>query len=90
MKRLFESAISSRQMEMQAQAEELMRLRDEMTEVLERQIEASESEGGNLVEDYKAVLVDIKALVGEYIRSGDKEYLALLCSSLGIPQTSQS
>lgn len=55
-----------------------------MNEILEKQIEASEHESGQLVEDYKSVLVDIKSLVREYMHSGDREYLNLLCSSLGI------
>ena len=41
MKDLFQLTLSSRTEEMRAQAEELLRLRDEMTDVLERQIEAS-------------------------------------------------
>ena len=39
----------SRGEEMRAQAEELLRLKEEMNEVLERQIEASEGESGQLV-----------------------------------------
>ena len=46
----------------------------------------SESDSGQLVEDYKAVLVDIKSLVREFVNSGDREYLSLLCQSLGIHQ----
>lgn len=71
---------------MRAQAEELIRLKEEMNDILEKQIEASESDSGNLVEDYKAVLIDIKSLVREYVNSGDREYLNLLCQSLAIPQ----
>ena len=43
-----------------------------MNEVLEKQIEVSESDSGQLVEDYKNVLVDIKSLVREFVNSGDK------------------
>ena len=57
---------------MRSQAEELMRLKEEMNEILEKQIEASESDSGQLVEDYKAVLVDIKSLVREFVNSGDR------------------
>lgn len=56
-----------------------------MNEILEKQIEVSESDSGQLVEDYKAVLVDIKSLVREFVVSGDREYLNLLCQSLGVP-----
>ncbi len=56
---------------MRAQAEELLRLRDEMTDVLERQIEASEAGDSKLVDDYKVVLNDIKSLVREYVNSRD-------------------
>jgi hypothetical protein len=55
-----------------------------MTDVLERQIEVSEGDQNQLVEDYKQVLNDIKSLVREFMRSGDEEYLRLLCTSLGI------
>ena len=57
-----------------------------MNDILEKQIEASESDSGQLVEDYKAVLIDIKSLVREYVNSGDRDYLSLLCQSLAIPQ----
>jgi hypothetical protein len=55
-----------------------------MTDILSRQIEASEGDQNSLVEDYKTVLNDVKSLVHEFIRSGDDEYLRLLCNSLGI------
>ena len=71
---------------MRTQAEELMHLKEEMNDILEKQIEASESDSGQLVEDYKAVLIDIKSLVREYVNSGDRDYLSLLCQSLAIPQ----
>ena len=57
---------------MRTQAEELMRLKEEMNDILEKQIEASESDSGQLVQDYKAVLIDIKSLVREFVNSGDR------------------
>jgi hypothetical protein len=69
---------------MRIQAEELLKLRDEMTEILERQIEASEGDQSLIVEDYKVVLNEIKTLVREFLRSGDGEYLRMLCNSLGV------
>jgi hypothetical protein len=71
---------------MRSQAEELLRLKEEMNDILDKQIEASESDSGQLVEDYKAVLGDIKTLVREYVNSGDREYLTMLCQSLAIPE----
>lgn len=81
---LFTASIASRSEEIRAQAEELLRLRDEMTEVLDRQIELGDGECAQLVEDYKAVLGDVKSLVVEFLRTGHRDYLELLCGSLGI------
>ena len=43
-----------------------------MKNILEQQIEASEYDSAQVIEDYKAVLVDIKSLVREYSISGDR------------------
>jgi len=43
-----------------------------MNEVLDRQIEMSDGDCNQLMEDYKIVLGDIKSLVKEYVRSGDQ------------------
>ena len=86
MKELFLLSVRGKEEEMRQQAEELLRLKEEMNDILEKQIEASENDTGSLVEDYKAVLLDIKSLVREYVASGDREYLSLLCSSLGVQQ----
>ena len=84
LRHFFRRTIASREEELRSQADELLKLRDEMNEVLERQIEANPDDQNELLEDYKAVFQDIKTLVREYRRTQDQEYIKLLCTSLGI------
>jgi len=53
MRGLFVLSIASRAEEIRAQAEQLLHLKDEMNEVLDRQIEMSQASSSNQVEQYK-------------------------------------
>lgn len=76
--------MSSRAEEMRVQASELMRLKEEMNEVLDRQIEMSQGSASVQVEQYREVLSDITAIIQEYRRTGNVQHLETLYRTLGL------
>ena len=64
----------------------MLLLKEKMNEILEKQIEYSRDEEYEELEKYRMVFTDIKFLLREYLQGGDREYLQMVCKSLGIDE----
>ena len=83
MKNLLNSIHEKQSKELKQKAEEMLELKAQMTEILDKQIEYSEDENFEALEKYKMIFTDIKFLLKEYLKTEDQEYLWMICRSLG-------
>ena len=64
-------------------------MKEQMAEILDKQIEYSEAENYETLDKYKMIFTDIKFLLKEFLKAGDVEYLHMINRSLGLDMESE-